>query len=255
MSKYVEKIGLPCTDYNTGGSNNYAKLCNIKTHIINNNANIEQTTFDTRALLFFNVFSFTGSSFEQTNLIIRLKTSEAESSNKIFWTKVPKNFKIVYIIENDGSYTFYANCNTNEKVKLQLIEGCDGFVKYYYQSKFVHTLSGLTIKEPTIVNETFGNEGSCSIKINSTNTGIIIDTVAGGDGIQPSRNGSISLGSVDKRFKGGYFTEQVCFPALYRKVPTTTLANGTTFFETYSKKLVTYYEGKWYCNGTEVSIT
>lgn len=254
MSKFVEKIGLPSTDYNTERSNNYAKLCNIKTHIINKNTDIAQTTFDTRALLFFNVFSFTGTSFEQTNLIIRLKTSESESSNKIFWTKVPKNFKIVYVIETDGSYTFYAKCNANEKVKLQLIEGYDGFVKYYYQSKFEHNLSGSTVKEPTIINEVFGNDGTCSIKINPTNTGIIIDTVVGGEGIQPSRDGSISLGSVNKRFKGGYFTEQVCFPALYRKIPTTQIANGTTFFETYSKKLVTYYDGKWYCNGVEVSI-
>ena len=31
MSKYVEKIGLPCTAYNTEPSENYAKICNIKT--------------------------------------------------------------------------------------------------------------------------------------------------------------------------------------------------------------------------------
>lgn len=253
MSKYVEKIGLPSTDYNTEGSNNYAKLCNVKTHIINQNTNIAQTTFDTRTMLFFNVFSFTSSSFEQTNLIIRLKTSESESSNKIFWTKVPKNFKIVYVIETDGSYTFYAKCNENEKVKLQLIEGYDGFVKYYYQSKFEHNLSGSTVKEPTIINEVFGNDGTCSIKINPTNTGIIIDTVVGGEGLAPSRDGSIPLGSTTKRYKGGYFTEQIAIPVKTSGTPSV-LINGTSFFHATSKKIVTYYNGKWYCNGVEVSI-
>lgn len=253
MSKYVEKIGLPCTAYNTEGSENYAKICNIKTHIINSNDSIDTPVFDTKALLLFNVFSFTANTFSQTNLIIRLKTSE-NNGNNVFITKVPSNFKIVYTIETDGSYTFYAKCNSNERVKFQLIEGFDGFVSYYYDSPFDFTLSDETVKEPNIINEQFGNDGTCSIKVNPTNTGIIIDTVAGGDGFIPSRDGSIPLGSSTKRFKGGYFTEQIAMPVKVTGKPANPI-NGTTFFHATSKKLVTYYNGKWYCNGEEVTIS
>ena len=31
--------------------------------------------------------------------------------------------------------------------------------------------------------------------------------------------------------------------------------NGTTFFHATSKKIVTYYNEKWYCNGEEVVIS
>ena len=253
MSKYVEKIGLPCTAYNAEPSENYAKIFNIKTHIANSNVSIDTPVFDTKALLLFNVFSFTANTFSQTNLIIRLKTSENKGNN-VFITKVPSNFKIVYTVENDGSYTFYVKCNSNERVKFQLIEGFDGFVNYYYDSPFDITLSDETVKEPNIINEHFGNDGTCSIKVNPTNTGIIIDTVVGGDGFIPSRDSSIPLGSSTKRFKGGYFTEQIAMPAKVTGTPANPI-NGTTFFHATSKKLVTYYNGKWYCNGEEATIS
>ena len=253
MNKYVEKIGLPCTDYNTESSENYAKICNIKTHIINNNNSISTSVFDTRALLFFNVFSFTANTFSQTNLIIRLKTSES-SGNNIFITKVPSNFKIVYTIENDGSYTFYVKCKPNERVKFQLIEGYDGFVSYYYNTPFNLTLSDKTVKEPNIINEQFGNDGTCSLKANETNNGIILDVASDGEGFVPSRDGSIPLGGATKRFKGGYFTEQIAMPVKITGTPTNPI-NGTTFFHATSKKIVTYYNEKWYCNGEEVVIT
>lgn len=253
MSKYIEKIGLPCTDYNISGSSNYAKLCNIKTHINNNNSSISTSVFDTRTLLFFNVFSFTATTFNQTNLIIRLKTSET-TSNNVFWTNIPNNFKIVYVIETDGSYTFYAKCNKNEKVKLQLIEGYDGFVTYYYNSPFDSSLTEKTTKEPNLINEVFGNDGTCSIKVNNTNTGIIIDIVPGGEGFVPSRDGSISLGSTTKRFKGGHFTDSLTFP-MKDKHAVLTPVDGTTYFHIDLKKIVTYYNGKWYSNGEEVTIT
>ena len=139
-------------------------------------------------------------------------------------------------------------------VKFQLIEGYDGFVSYYYDSPFDVTLSDETVKEPNINNEQFGNDGTCSIKVNPTNTGIIIDTVAGGEGFIPSRDSSIPLGSSTKRFKGGYFTEQIAMPIKITGTPANPI-NGTTFFHATSKKLVTYYNEKWYCNGEEVSIS
>jgi hypothetical protein len=253
LSKYVEKIGLPSTDYNTSNSTNYAKLCNIKTHINNDNSDISTEVFDARALLFFNVFSFTANTFSQTNLIIRLKTSESQG-NKISWSKIPDTFKLVYVIENDGSYTFYAKCNSNEKVKMQLIEGFDGFVTYYYNSSFDTVLGSDVIKEPTLISEVFGSKGICSLEANSDNTGIIIDTPSGGEGFYPSRDGSISFGKPDRRFKGGFFTEQIAFPVKITGTPTT-LINGTTFFHATSKKICTYYNGKWYCNGEEVTLS
>lgn len=251
MSKYVERIGLPCTTFNTSRSTNYAKICNIKTHINNLNSEINTSVFDNRTLLFFNVFSFTASTFSQTNLIIRLKTSET-SPNKVFITKTPSNFKIVYIVEADGSYTFYAKCSINEKVKFQLIEGYDGFVTYYYNSPFDQTLADKTIKEPIIIPEQFGNDGTCSLKANETNNGIVLDVVAGGIGLVPSRDGSIPLGGTTRRFKGGYFTEQIAMPVKITGTPTE-LINGTTYFQATTKKLLTYYNGKWYCNGEEVT--
>ena len=253
MSKYVEKIGLPCTVYNLDNSDNYAKICNIKTHINNNNDSITTSVFDTRTLLFFNVFSFTSNTFSQTNLIVRIKTSET-TQNNVFITKVPSNFKIVYTIENDGSYTFYVKCNSNERVKFQLIEGYDGFVTYYYDSPFNLTLTDKTVKEPNIVNEPFGNDGTCTINVNETNTGIIVNTVVGGEGFIPSRDGSIPLGGPTKRFKGGYFTEQIALPFKTTGLPANPI-NGTTFFHATSKKIVTYFNGKWYSNGAEVNIT
>lgn len=253
MSKSIQRIGLPCTTFNTTGSTNYAKICNIKTHINNLNPAISTTVFDNRTLLFFNVFSFTANTFSQTNLIIRLKTSET-TPNKVFITKVPSNFKIVYTVENDGSYTFYAKCSINEKVKFQLIEGFDGFVTYYYDSPFDDTLSDKTIKEPLIIPEQFGNDGTCSLKANDTNSGIVLDVVAGGEGFVPSRDGSIPLGGATKRFKGGYFTEQIAVPVKITGTPANPI-NGTTFFHATTKKLVTYYNGKWYCAGTEVTLS
>lgn len=253
MSKYVEKIGLPCTIFNTTGSTNYAKICNIKTHINNLNSDINTSVFDNRTLLYFNVFSFTANTFSQTNLVIRLKTSET-SPNKVFVTKVPSNFKIVYTVENDGSYTFYVKCSINEKVKFQLIEGFDGFVTYYYDSPFDQTLSDETIKEPIIIPEQFGNNGTCSLKANESNNGIVLDVIAGGEGFYPSRDGSISFGKPDRRFKGGYFTEQIAIPVKITGTPTNPI-NGTTFFHATSKKLVTYYNDKWYCNGEEVTLS
>ena len=162
MSKYIEKIGLPSTSYNTTGSIKYAKLCNIKTHIENKNSMVSKKLFDYRTLLYFNVFSFTANTFDKTNLIIRLKTSES-SSNNIFITSRPTNFEIVYTIEEDGSYTIYAKCNSNEKVRLQLIEGFDGFVQYYYESPFNIDLLLERIKKPNLINTHFGNIGTSSI--------------------------------------------------------------------------------------------
>lgn len=252
MGKYVEKVGLPGTSYNNSGSSNYAKICNIKTHIANSNPMINKSIFDERSLLYFNVFSFTGNTFSQTNLIVRIKSSET-SANSVFWTKKPTTFDIVYVIESDGSYSFYAKCNQNEKVRLQLIEGFDGFVTYYYRTPFNIALNEEDIKRPKLNNEFFGIDGECSIKINNENNGFIIDTVAGGEGFTPSRDGSISLGSQSKRFKGGHFTDNLTFP-MKDQYATVNPVNGTTYFHINLKKIVTYYEGKWYCNGEEVTI-
>lgn len=255
MSKYIEKIGLPSTAYNTTNSTKYAKLCNIKTHIKNNNSSITTGIFDSRALLYFNVFSFTANTFDQTNLIIRLKTSENDL-NSIFITSIPTTFKLVYVIEDDGSYTFYASCNKNEKVKLQLVEGFDGFVEYYYGSLFDVELNEGIIKEPVLKNEVFGNKGTSSIQINSTNTGIIVETPAGGDGFCPVRDGSVSFGKPDKRWKGGYFTEFVQIPIrMDLTIIPQNPEDGYTFFHPNFKKIVTYYDGKWYCNGEEVVLS
>ena len=255
MSKYIEKIGLPSTSYNTTGSTKYAKLCNIKTHIQNKNSAISKEMFDYRTLLYFNVFSFTINTFDQTNLIVRLKTSESDFNN-IFITNIPNSFKLVYVIESDGSYTLYASCDSYEKVKLQLIEGFDGFVEYYYNSPFDTELNEDDINEPALKNEVFGNKGTSSIRINSSNTGIIVETPVGGDGFCPVRDGSVSFGKPDRRWKGGYFTEFIQIPirADLSTIPDNP-ENGYTFFHPYLKKPITYYNGKWYSNGEEVNLT
>lgn len=255
MSKYIEKVGLPSTAYNVTGSTKYAKLCNIKTHIENKNSSISTGIFDYRTLLYFNVFSFTANTFDQTNLIVRLKTSES-GSNNVFITSIPTSFKLVYVIEDDGSYTLYASCNSNEKVKLQLVEGFDGFVEYYYGSPFDVELEEGIINEPMLKNEVFGNKGTSSIRVNSSNTGIIVETPVYGDGFCPVRDGSVCFGKPDKKWKGGHFSEYVQIPIRIEltNVPDNP-QNGYTFFQAYLKKLVTYYNGKWYCNGEEVDLT
>ncbi|HAB66099.1 MAG TPA: hypothetical protein DCE23_01905 [Firmicutes bacterium] len=211
--------------------------------------------FDYRTLLYFNVFSFTANTFDQTNLIIRLKTSES-SSNNIFITSIPNSFKLVYVIESDGSYTLYTSCNSNEKVKLQLVEGFDGFVEYYYESPFDIELNEENINEPALKNEVFGNKGTCSVQVNSSNTGIIVETPVGGDGFYPIRDGSVSFGKPNRKWKGGHFSEYIQVPIRIElsNIPDDP-KNGYTIFQAYLKKLITYYNGKWYSNGEEVKLT
>ena len=66
----------------------------------------------------------------------------------------------------------------------------------------------------------------------------------------PDKPNQYDLGKNDLRFNRLFLNKGII---LADTKPTNPI-NGETYFDTTSKKVVTYWHGKWYCDGVEVSV-
>lgn len=87
-------------------------------------------------------------------------------------------------------------------------------------------------------------------KIEIAPTKTIIHSPVGG-GLYPSRDGSLSLGSEEYKWKSLYISQELRLP-ISANQPIEEPKNGNTYFNSKANRLETYKDGKWYSNGKDV---
>lgn len=252
---FISKVDLPCTELNDLGSDKYAKLADIRTHFeCNSVATVE--TVSKRQFFMFRAFTYTQSAVDDVIFCVRVKTGIGASENSIVVERQPDLFNIVMSYNDDGTISLWAKCKKYHRVKLQLLDGEESWITYYYDSKLDTDLSN--IPNVSALNVNAGKFKkilySSSNYVDCNGTDILVNTPVGGC-VKPVRDGSIGLGGPENRYKGGYFTYVIQVPVRGDgdSLPSP-LNNGYTFFHASSKKLITYLNGKWYCAGEEVKI-
>ena len=99
-------------------------------------------------------------------------------------------------------------------------------------------------------NDNFDGNGDYYTSLRFEDSNICMQIQPGGI-LYPAYPDSCHIGDAENKFRTIHLTDG--FVCARSSVPTTPV-NGMTFFHTGQKTLVTYYEGKWYSNGAEVTL-
>lgn len=251
---FIKNVNIPYSKLNVDGSTtSYAKIADIRTHLECDNSDAGQVgTISMVGMIMFRAFSYTKNTFEEAMYCLRVKTGLTDDENMLICNKKTKNFNIVLAINDDKTCSLYVRANKNESVKIQVLEGKQNYISFYSNLEYDAPIDSIkNVVDTKILPQSLGDTDNASVSISDDEMQIVVNTPVGGS-VVPTRDSSVSFGSSSKRWRGGYFSYILQFPYKINEFPSEA-ENGYSFFHATLKKIVTYYNGKWYCNGEEVS--
>lgn len=260
MSKYddlyVKTQNSASTVTNLNSLSKYAKVMNIKTHntCINESVGINGLITNTD-LKFINIMCYNRNTLENIKGVIRCRTGDNIDDNVLLLDKRPQHFDILLSFTSNKDINLMVKPKANLKVVVQTLEGNSLYTTSYNESPLSYDISEIpNVIEPIISNAIFGDYLNTYIKEDENKQNIIMSTPVGG-AILPSRDSSIPFGSTTKRWKEGHFSINFSLPCRTKEqIKALEKINGSTFYCSDIKKIVTYHNQKYFSNGEEIIL-
>ena len=260
MNKYddlfVKAQDSASTVTNLNSLTKYAKVMNIKTHntCINESVGINGLITNTD-LKFINIMCYNKDTLENIKGVIRCRTGDKIEDNVLLLDNRPKHFDILLSFTANKDINVMVKPKSNLKVVVQTLEGNSLYTTTYNESPLSYDISEIpNIIEPIISPVILGDYLNCYIKEDENKQNLLINAPVGGS-VLPTRDSSIGFGSITKRWKEGHFCINFSLPCRSKEqIKTLDKINGSTFYCSDIKKIVTYHNGKYFSNGEEVIL-